>query len=319
MCAYRFPNLIDGHDQYDDGYETGVGDLLSHKYKLPSLPPPSSSPYSSLSSSSMSTISTATTTPTNLVNPQQQQSPSYMGGNGNAGNSMNQYQQQQQYHQNHQQYQSMQHPIPPSHQNNFNYHHHMFGRMQQQQPQQQLSGAIKNEPPMTPTDNDPYRFVDDDLSNGINSHPSGMHGSMHPHQQHMSPAGMSGNYSQSSSPMPPQMQQQTPTGNPSMMQFNDIPPHHQHHMHGHHMNHINNLNHQQQMQSQHMQPHIMNGNITSPNVGHGGMNPMMMNDTPKKRGRKKKLRDENGYEKIYKNLNPNKSIKRGIFAFQKSN
>lgn len=257
---------------------------MSHKYKLPSLPPPSSSPYSSLSSSSMSTISTATTTPTNLVNPQQQQSPSYMGGNGNAGNNMNQYQQQQQqqqqYHQNHQQYQTMQHPIPPSHQNSFNYHH-MFGRIQQQ-PQQ-----VKNEPPMTPTDNDPYRFVDDDLSNGI----SGMHNSMHQHHQHMSPAGMSGNYSASSSPMPPQMQQQTPTGNPSMMQFNDhLPPHHQHHMHGgHHMNH---MNHQQQMQSQHM--NIMNGNLNSPTVGHAGMPPMLMNDTPKKRGRKKKLRDENG-------------------------
>lgn len=289
MCTYRFPNLIDGHDQYDDGYETGVGDLLSHKYKLPSLPPPSSSPYSSLSSSSMSTISTATTTPTNLVNPQQQQSPSYMGGSGNAGNNMNQYQQQQQqqqqYHQNHQQYQPMQHQHP-SHQNSnsFNYHHHMFGnRMQQQQPQQ-LSGAIKNEPS---TDNDPYRFVDEELSNGITS---GMHGSMHPHQ-HMSPAGMSGNYSTSSSPMPPQIQQQTATGNSSMMQFNDhLPPHHQQH----HMHHMNHMNHQQQLQSQHMNPHIMNGNMTSPNVGHGGMNSMLINDTPKKRGRKKKLKDENG-------------------------
>jgi hypothetical protein len=288
--SYRFPNLIDGHDQYDDGYETGVGDLLSHKYKLPSLPPPSSSPYSSLSSSSMSTISTATTTPTNLINPQQQQSPSYMGGSGNAGNNMNQYQQQQQqYHQN-QQYQTMQQQHPShQNQNSFNYHH-MFGNRLQQQ---QLSGAIKNEPPMTPTDNDPYRFVDDDLSNGgMNSHSGGMHGSMHPHHQHMSPAGMSGNYSASSSPMPPQImqQQQTPTGNSSMMQFNDhLPPHHQHHMQ-HHMNH---MNHQQQMQPQHMTPHIMNGNMTSPNVS--GMNPMLMNDTPKKRGRKKKLRDENGY------------------------
>lgn len=166
----------------------------------------------------------------------------------------------------------------------------MFGRAQQQQ--QQPQQLVKNEPPMTPTDNDPYRFVDDDLSNG---HPSGMHNSIHPHHQHMSPASMSGNYSASSSPMPPQMQQQqTPTGNSSMMQFNDhMPPHHQHHMHGHHMNH---MNHQQQMQSQHMNAHIMNGNINSPNaVGHGGMNPMLMNDTPKKRGRKKKLRDENGY------------------------
>ncbi|CRL05386.1 CLUMA_CG018165, isoform A [Clunio marinus] len=170
-----FPNLIDGHDQYDDGYETGVGDLLSHKYKLPSLPPPSSSPY---------------------------------------------------------------------------------------------------------------------------SHSSGMLNSMHPHHQHMSPVGMSGNYSASSSPMPPQMQQTT-TGNASMMQFNDhMSSHHQHHMHGHHMSQMNNLNHQQQMQSQqqqqHMNPHgSMNGNLHSPNVGHS-INPMMMNETPKKRGRKKKLRDENG-------------------------
>lgn len=291
--CYSFPNLIDGHDQYDDGYETGVGDLLSHKYKLPSLPPPSSSPYSSLSSSSMSTISNVTTTPTNLGNPQQQQqqSPSYMGGNGNAGNNLNQYQQQQQhYHQNHQQYQSMQHPTASTHQNSFNYHH-MFGRIQQQQPQQMQPGAIKSEPPMTPTDNDPYRFVDDDLSN---SHSSGMHGSIHPHHQlNMSPAGMSGNYSASSSPMPPQMQQQTPTGNTSIMQFNDhMAPHHQHHMHGH--QHMNHMNHQQQMQSQHMNAHLMNGNVVSPNVSHGGMNPVVMNDTPKKRGRKKKLRDENG-------------------------
>lgn len=287
MCAYRFPNLIDGHDQYDDGYETGVGDLLSHKYKLPSLPPPSSSPYSSLSSSSMSTISTATTTPTNLVNPQQRQSPSYMGSSGNAGNNVNQYQQQQQqqYHQNHQQYQPMQHQHP-SHQNSnsFNYHHHMFGNRMQQQLPQQLSGAIKNEPS---TDNDPYRFVDEELSNGMTS---GMHGSMHPHQ-HMSPAGMSGNYSTSSSPMPPQLQQQTASGNSSIMQFNDhLPPHHQ----PHHMHHMNHMNHQQQLQSQQMNPHIMNGNLNSPNVGHGGMNSILLNDTPKKRGRKKKLKDENG-------------------------
>lgn len=155
----------------------------------------------------------------------------------------------------------------------------MFGRIQQNQ--NQLQQPIKNEPP---SDNDPYRFVDDELSNGINS---GMH--VHPHHQHMSPAGMSGNYSASSSPMPPQMQ--TPTGNPSMMQFNDhIPTHHQHNMHGHHMNHMNH----QQMQPQHMNAHIMNGNLSSPNVGHAGMSPMLMTDTPKKRGRKKKLRDENG-------------------------
>jgi hypothetical protein len=74
-----------------------------------------------------------------------------------------------------------------------------------------------------------------------------------------------------------------------MMQFND---HHQHHMH--HQQHMNHMNHQQQMQSQHMNPHIMNGNMNSPNIGHAGMNPMLMNDAPKKRGRKKKLRDENG-------------------------
>jgi hypothetical protein len=278
---YSFPNLIEGHD-FDDGYETGVGDLLSHKYKLPSLPPPSSSPYSSLSSSSMSTISTATTTPTNLVNPQQQQSPSY----GGTGNNMNQYQQQQ-YHQNHQQYQqSMQQQQQPTHQNqnSFNYHH-MFSNRIQQQPPQQLSGAIKNEPPMTPTD-DPYRFVDDDLSNGMNGI---QHGAMHAHHQHLSPAGMSGNYSSSSSPMPPQMQQQT-TPNPGMMQqFND----HQHHMH--HQHHMNHMSHQQQMQTQHMSPHMMNGNMNnSTSIGHGGMNPMLMNEAPKKRGRKKKLRDENG-------------------------
>lgn len=186
---------------------------------------------------------------------------------------MNQYQQQQQqqqYLQSHQQnYQTMQHP------NSFNYHH-MFGRIQQ--PQQ-----VKNEPPMTPVDNDPYRFVDDDLSNG-------MHNPIHQHHQHMSPAGMSGNYSASSSPMPPQMQQQQPPGgNPSMMQFNDhLPPHHMHHQ-------MNPMNHQQQMQSQHMNAHNMNGSLNSPTVGHAAMNPMLINDTPKKRGRKKKLRDENGW------------------------
>lgn len=166
-------------------------------------------------------------------------------------------------------------------QNSFNYHH-MFGNRMQQQPPQQLSGAIKNEPPMTPTD-DPYRFVDDDLSNGMNGI---QHGSMHAHHQHLSPAGMSGNYSTSSSPMPPQMQQTT--ANPAMMQQFDQ----QHHMHHqHHMNHMG----QQQMQTQHMNPHIMNGNMNNaPSIGHGGMNPMLMSEAPKKRGRKKKLRDENG-------------------------
>lgn len=294
FCVYalyviicRYPNLIDSGHEYDDGYETGVGDLMSHKYKLPTLPPPSSSPYSSLSSSSMSTISTSTMTPTNLVNPQQQQSPSYLSGgaaNGNAGNTMNHYQQQQQqqpqqYHQNQQQYQPMQHQ---NHMNSFNSYHPMFGnRPMQHQP---MSNVIKNEQSMTSSvDNDPYRFVDEDLSNGMNT--TGLHGAMHQNYQHMtSPTIMSGNYTTSSNLH--QQQQQNPTnGNASMMQFNE-----HHHMSPHH----NHLGHPQQIQSQHG---MMNGNANAQNIGHAGMNPnmMMMNDTPKKRGRKKKLRDENGY------------------------
>ncbi|CAO1443379.1 unnamed protein product [Diamesa tonsa] len=228
-----FPNLLDSHEQYDDGYETGVGDLLSNnKYKLPSLPPPSSSPYSSLSSSSISTISTANSTPTNLLNTQQQQ--------------------------------------------------------QQQQSPSYLGGRVKiNQHVATPED--PYRFVDDEISNGINSHSNAMMHSLH-HQ--MSPAGMSSNYSASSSPMPQgQIQQQMiPTAVNTMMQFNEhVPLHHHHHQqHGHH----HQLNHQQ-TQPQHMSS-LVNGNLqTSENVSNA--NPMMINnDAPKKRGRKKKQRDENG-------------------------
>lgn len=259
MC--RYPNLIDGHE-YDDGYETGVGDLMSHKYKLPSLPPPSSSPYSSLSSSSSSQ--------------QQQQSPSYnMGGGGNSGNNMSHYQQQQ-YLQNQAQYPSamQQHQ---NHMNSFNYHH-PFGRMQQQQQPQQMSNVVKNE-----SDNDPYRFVDDDLSNGMNYQ-------HHQNAQHMSsPASFS---PASSSHM------QQPQGNAPMMQYNEHHMSSPHHMHGL-VNHVNHMGtHPQQVPSQ-AQQHMMNG---GQNVGMpGGMNSsntsaamMMMNDTPKKRGRKKKTRDENG-------------------------
>lgn len=282
---------MDSHEQYDDGYETGVGDLLSNnKYKLPSLPPPSSSPYSSLSSSSISTISTANSTPTNLLNTQQQQqqqqSPSYLGGSGSTMNHHQyQQQQQQQFQQNHQQYPAIQlQGPPPTHQNTFNYHH-MFGRMQQQQ--QQMPGVKINQHVATPED--PYRFVDDEISNGINSHSNAMMHSLH-HQ--MSPAGMSSNYSASSSPMPQgQIQQQMiPTAVNTMMQFNEhVPLHHHHHQqHGHH----HQLNHQQ-TQPQHMSS-LVNGNLqTSENVSNA--NPMMINnDAPKKRGRKKKQRDENG-------------------------
>lgn len=213
LKIFSFPNLIDAHDQYDDGYETGVSDLLSNnKYKLPSLPPPSSSPYSSLSSSSMSTISAATPT-SNLMNPSQQQSPSYMAPGNSMPPHMNQYQnqtnqpQQQQQHQfqqqqNHQQYPSLQHP---SHQSTFNYHHHMFNRMQSQPPQQQQHTIVpKSE--MPPTD-DPYRFVEDELANNLANmppqHPNAMQqqqqGAIHPHHtpHHMTP-----NYnSAASSPM----------------------------------------------------------------------------------------------------------------------
>ena len=275
---------MDSHEQYDDGYETGVGDLLSNnKYKLPSLPPPSSSPYSSLSSSSISTISTANSTPTNLLNTLQQQSPSYLGGSGSSMPTHHQYQQQQQqqFQQNHQQYPPMQ-LQGPTHQNTFNYHH-MFGRMQQQQ----MPSVVKNGQHVS-TPEDPYRFVDDEISNGINGLSSAMMHSIH-HQ--MSPAGMSSNYSASSSPMPPgQIQQQmAPTTGNTMMHFNEHVPLHQHHhqQHGHH-HQIN----QQQTQPQHINT-IMNGNIqTSGNLNNA--NPLMINDAPKKRGRKKKLRDENG-------------------------
>lgn len=267
---YRYPNLIDGHE-YDDGYETGVGDLMSHKYKLPSLPPPSSSPYSSLSSSSSSQ--------------QQQQSPSYNMGGGNSGTNMSHYQQQQ-YLQNQAQYpQAMQHQ---NHMNSFNYHN-PFGRnhpqQAQQAQQQQMSNVIKNE-----SENDPYRFVDDDLSNGMNYHPNAQ-------QQHMSsPA----NYSPaSSSPHMPSHMQQPQGGNASMMQqqYNEHHMSSPHHMHGI-VNHMGS--HPQQIQSQ-AQQHMINGG-QSVGAMPGGMNStntsssamMMMNDTPKKRGRKKKMRDENG-------------------------
>jgi hypothetical protein len=240
----------------------------------------------------MSTISTATLTPTNLVNPQQQtqqqqQSPSYMSGN--AGNNMNHYHQQAQYSQ--QQYQPIQHQ---NHMNSFNYNHPMFRmQQQQQQPPPPHQVVVKNEPPAV--DNDPYRFVDDDLSNGMSAGPT-MHQS---HQQHMSSPAMSGNYSASSSPMPSHMQQQqAPSvvsgGNASLQQFSE------HHMSPHHMNHVNYMSHQQHIQSQQQQQqqhNMMNGSVHE-SSGHGGMNAsgmMMMNDTPKKRGRKKKLRDENGY------------------------
>lgn len=210
-----------------------------------------------------------------------------MGGGGNSGNNMSHYQQQQQYLQNQAQYPSpmQQHQ---NHMNSFNYH--PFGRMQQQQqPQQQMSNVIKTE-----SDNDPYRFVDDDLSNGLNypHHPNA--------PQHMSsPANFS---PASSSPhMPPHLQQPQ-SGNATMMQYNEHHMSSPHHMHGlvSHVNHMGT--HPQQLQSQ-VQPqqHMMNGGVQ--NVGMpAGMNPsntsstamMMMNDTPKKRGRKKKMRDENG-------------------------
>jgi hypothetical protein len=140
---------------------------------------------------------------------------------------------------------------------------------------------------MTSVDNDPYRFVDDDLSNGMNSS-SGIHSAMHQNYQHMtSPTVMSGNYPTPNMIQQQQQQQNPATGNPAMMQFNEhlhMSPHH------HHLGH----SHPQQIQSQH---NMMNGNANAQNIGHAGMNPnmMMMNDTPKKRGRKKKLRDENGY------------------------
>jgi hypothetical protein len=208
---------------------------------------------------------------------------------GNSGNNMSHYQQQQ-YLQNQAQYPSamQQHQ---NHMNSFNYHH-PFGRMQQQQqqPQQQMPNVIKTE-----SDNDPYRFVDDDLSNGLNyqHHPNA--------PQHMSsPA----NYSPaSSSPhMPPHMQQ-SQGGNATMMQYNEHHMSSPHHMHGL-VNHINPMGaHAQQLQSQaQQQQHMMNGGGQSGVGMPSGMNPsntsstamMMMNDTPKKRGRKKKMRDENG-------------------------
>ena len=190
-------------------------------------------------------------------------------GNGNSGNGMTHYQQQQQqqqYLQNQAQYSSnMQ-----QHMNSFNYHH-SFGRMQQQQQQQSMTNAVKNE-----AENDPYRFVDEDLSNGMNYHSNNQHMS--------SPA----NYSPaSSSPhLPAHMQQQSQTGNASMMQYNE-------HMHGivSHLNSHPQIQSQQQMMNGGGQNVGMPGGLNASDVASAGM---MMNESPKKRGRKKKIRDENG-------------------------
>jgi hypothetical protein len=112
---------------------------------------------------------------------------------------MNQYQnqanqpqpqQQHQFQQNHQQYPSLQHP---SHQSGFNYHHHMFNRMQSQPPQQQQNQhSVVPKTEMPPTD-DPYRFVEDELSNNLANMPPQhippQQGAMHPHHtpHHMAP------------------------------------------------------------------------------------------------------------------------------------
>lgn len=80
------------NDQNDDGYETGVSDMMSLKYKhhpsFTTLPP--SSPFSSISSIS-------STTPTSFATSQQQQSPIYNIGNNS---SYHYHLQQQQYQQN---------------------------------------------------------------------------------------------------------------------------------------------------------------------------------------------------------------------------
>lgn len=288
--TFSFPNLIDAHDQFDDGYETGVGDLLSgNKYKLPSLPPPSSSPYSSMSSSSMSTISTATPTPSaNLINPQQQQSPSYMSAS--MPPHLNQYHQSPQTQQ--QQQQMQQNTQYPMHnqQNQFSYHH-LFNRMQPQ-----AVGGPKGEP-MVPND-DPYRFVsDEELSNSMNGmpHSNSMQNSMHhSHHPHMTSGMAPGNYSGSPSPMPNgpshlnHMSMSPQSGNamnPMMQQYSE---HHQMQHHSHHQMHPQQAPPQHQLTPQHM-PNGLVGN----GIAHNN-NPVVMQESPKKRGRKKKQRDENG-------------------------
>lgn len=91
---YRYPNN-ECNDQNDDGYETGVSDMMSLKYKhhpsFTTLPP--SSPFSSISSIS-------STTPTSFATSQQQQSPIYNIGNNPSYHYHHQQQQQQQYQQN---------------------------------------------------------------------------------------------------------------------------------------------------------------------------------------------------------------------------
>lgn len=85
----RYP-MNECNDQNDDGYETGVSDMMSMKYKhhpsFTTLPP--SSPFSSISSIS-------STTPTSFASSQQQQSPIYNIGSTPSYHYHHQQQQQQ--------------------------------------------------------------------------------------------------------------------------------------------------------------------------------------------------------------------------------
>jgi hypothetical protein len=133
--------MNDCNDQNDDGYETGVSDMMSMKYKhhpsFATLPP--SSPFSSISSIS-------STTPTNFANSQQQQSPIY-----NLGNNAS-------YHYHHQQYQQSQmlNLTENNSQSTYN-HHHPNDNMA-------IYGASSS------AHNDPYNFASHEFQHQMNSH-----------------------------------------------------------------------------------------------------------------------------------------------------
>jgi hypothetical protein len=128
------------NDQNDDGYETGVSDMMSMKYKhhpsFATLPP--SSPFSSISSIS-------STTPTNFANSQQQQSPIY-----NLGNNAS-------YHYHHQQYQQSQMLNLNENNSQSSYNHHLPN-------DNMIYGAA------SAAHNDPYNFANHEFQQQMNSH-----------------------------------------------------------------------------------------------------------------------------------------------------
>lgn len=134
--------MNDCTDQNDDGYETGVSDMMSMKYKhhpsFVTLPP--SSPFSSISSIS-------STTPTNFANTQQQQSPIYnLGNNANYHYHHQQYQQSQMLNMNENNSQSSQYHLPNDNM--------IYGAAAG-------AGAAHN---------DPYNFANHEFQQQMNSH-----------------------------------------------------------------------------------------------------------------------------------------------------